>query len=166
MDPCELPHPAIGADRAPAGSRWGQASQALDQAGHRIGLGADARGRLASYAPILNLTVDALTTGPHSGLIRGLARSLEKPLFDVAIGVSNFTMSLLNAADMLLLARQTSPAGGAPAPAQPIPDYGSRDDSPPLSRSRTDTRSTDDPDSEQVVMHLAGTRYPTHHALA
>jgi hypothetical protein len=164
VDPIEMQAPAIGADRAPAVSRWEQASQALDQAGHRIGLGADARGRLASYAPILNLTVDALTTGPHSGLIRGLARSLDKPLFDVAIGVSNFTMSLLNAADMLLLARQTRPAGGAPVPDEPVSNYGSVSESPPLHREPSANSSTEDSELNQVVMYYAGKPSPTRHA--
>ena len=151
----EAPVPAIDAPPAPPVSRWEQASQALDQAGHRIGLGADARGRMASYAPILNLTVDALTTGPHSGLIRGLARSLDKPLFEVAIGVSNFTLSLLNAADMLLLVRQTRPAGDAAAPNEPISNYGSVSESPPLNREPSANSSTDDSEPEQVVMHYA-----------
>jgi hypothetical protein len=141
VEPIEMQAPAIAAAPAPAVSRWEQGFQALDQAGHRTGLGDDARGRMASYAPILNLTVDALTTGPHSGLIRGLARTLNKPLFDVAIGVSNFTLSLLNAADMLLLARQTRPAGDAPALDQPRPDYGATGDSPPLTASMFETAS-------------------------
>lgn len=158
--------PAIDASPAPAVSRWEQASEALDQAGHRIGLGADARGRMASYAPILNLTVDALTTGPHSGLIQGLARSLGKPLFDVAIGVSNFTMSLLNAADMLLLARQTSPAGGAPALDEPISNYGSVNESPPLNREPSANSSTEDSEPNQVFMYYAGKPSPTRHAPA
>jgi len=145
--------PAIDAPPAPAVSRWEQASEALDQAGHRIGLGADARGRMASYAPILNLTVDALTTGPHSGLIRGLARSLDKPLFDVAIGVSNFTMSLLNAADMLLLARQTRPAGGAPVPAPVTANYGACGESGTAILPAES--STDDLEPSQVFMHYA-----------
>lgn len=131
--------PNIDAVPAATLSRWQQACQALDRAGHRIGLGADGRGRMASYAPILNLTVDALTTGPHSDLIRGLARSLDKPLFDVAIGVSNFTLSLLNVADMLLLARQTRPAEDAPALDQPRPDYQATGDSPPLTASMFET---------------------------
>jgi hypothetical protein len=168
VESIEMQAPAIAAAPAPAVSRWQRGFQALDQAGHRTGLGDDARGRMASYAPILNLTVDALTTGPHSGLIQGLARTLNKPLFDVAIGVSNFTMCLLNAADMLLLARQAGPAGGEPAP-QP-PSYGSLSHSPPLhaeaAEDSSDTLSTDDADSERVVMHLAGTRHPTLHALA
>ena len=137
----EMQAPIIAEAPAPAISRWQQASQALDQAGRYIGQGDDARGRMASYAPILNLTVDALTTGPHSELIQGLARTLNKPLFDVAIGVSNFTLSLLNAADMLLLARQTSPAGGAPAPDQPRPDYGATRDSLPLTDAMFKTAS-------------------------
>jgi hypothetical protein len=141
VEPFEMQALAIAEPAAPAVSLWEQASQALDQAGHHIGLGDDARGRMASYAPILNLTVDALTTGPHSGLIRGLARSLDKPLFEVAIGVSNFTMSLLNAADMLLLARQTRPTGDAPALDPPRPDYGATSDSPPLTASMFETAS-------------------------
>jgi hypothetical protein len=59
----------------------------------------------------------------------------------VAIGVSNFTLSLLNAADMLLLARQTRPAGDAPALDQPRPDYGATGDSPPLTASMFETAS-------------------------
>jgi hypothetical protein len=156
--------PAIDAAPAPAVSHWEQASQALDQAGHRIGLGADARGRMASYAPILNLTVDALTTGPHSGLIQGLARSLDQPLFDVAIAVSNFTMSLLNAADMLLLARQTGPDGGAPVPDEPVSNYGSVSESPPLHREPSANSSTEDSELNEVVMYYAGKPSPTRHA--
>ncbi len=150
VEPIEMQAPAIA---APAVSLWEQASQALDQAGHRIGLGDDARGRMASYAPILNLTVDALTTGPHSGLIQGLSRALNKPLFDVAIGVSNFTMSLLNAADMLLLARQAGPAMPADVSASTLPGYGACEESTPVASS-TDT-SADELDSKQVIIHLA-----------
>jgi hypothetical protein len=161
--PMEMDAHAITAASPPV-SRWQQECQALDKAGHRIGLGDDARGRMASYAPILNLTVDALTTGPHSGLIQGLARALNKPLFDVAIGVSNFTMSLLNAADLLLLARQASPAGAAPVPRQP--DYGSLGASPPLSSPQPGISSTEDSEVDQVIIHLAERPHPTPHAPA
>jgi hypothetical protein len=164
VESIEMRAPVIAEAPPPAISPWQQACQALDQAGHRIGLGDDARGRMASYAPILNLTVDALTTGPHSDLIQGLARSLNKPLFDVAIGVSNFTMSLLNAADLLLLARQASPAAVARAPLNP--DYGARNESLPLSRRQSGISSTEDSDVDQVVIHPARIPHPTPHAPA
>jgi hypothetical protein len=91
---------------------------------------------------------------------------LGKPLFDVAIGVSNFTMSLLNAADMLLLARQTSPAGGAPALDEPISNYGSVNESPPLNREPSANSSTEDSEPNQVFMYYAGKPSPTRHAPA
>jgi len=164
VEPFEMQALAIAEPAAPAVSLWEQASQALDQAGHHIGLGDDARGRMASYAPILNLTVDALTTGPHSGLIQGLARTLNKPLFGVAIGVSNFTMSLLNAADMLLLARQAGPAMPPAGSASALEGYGACDESTAVASS-SDT-STDELGSQAVIIHPARTPRPIHHALA
>ncbi len=95
-------------------THWQQLCQAADQAGHRIGLGVDGRARMATYGPILNLTVDALTTGPGSRFIQTLAHAMKKPVFDVAIGVSNFTLSLLNAADGMIRARQPVSPGADP----------------------------------------------------
>ena len=170
VDPIEMQITAAHAtpiDEAlvPAVSRWQQCCEALDQAGHRIGLGADGRARMASYAPILNLTVDALTTGPRSELIQGLARTMKKPLFDMAIGVSNFTMSLLNAADMLLRARPTTPVAAASAPAHSVPNYGADGQSPPLNLSSFANPVSEGPETEgeHVVIRLGGTPHPTPH---
>lgn len=96
-------------------SRRAQCSRGLSQAADRIGLNAEARGRMASYAPILNLYVDALTTGPHSRLIQDMARQMNKPVFDVAVGVANFTYALLNVTDVVLRGRpvEASPSASS-----------------------------------------------------
>lgn len=109
---------AVGPVIAPESlSRWQHCCRSLDRVAERIGLNGDGRGRMASYVPILNLYVDTLTTGPGSTLVGALAGALKKPLFGVAIGIANFTLSLQNVVDVVLRHRPVSappvvPVGG------------------------------------------------------
>ncbi len=122
-------------------SRWSQCRQDLSRVADRLGLGPEARGRMASYAPILNLYVDALTTGPHSRLIQDMARQMKKPVFEVAVGVANFTYALLNVADVVLRARPAPSAAASSTRASS--DYGA-----------TQSSSTTTTSSSQCVIEL------------
>ena len=110
-------------------SCWQRCRDAFDHAARRIGLGDDARGRMAGYVPLLNLSVDALTTGPRSGVVTGLAAKLGRPVFEVALGLSHFAFGMINGIDLLLSAKAAVPsepvrAGHASPALAPLEDPG------------------------------------------